>query len=122
MPGWYNMKLREERIDMDMKIFPKDILNQAFLFDDNADVNKIRVANGREDNIRYVFKVLFDGHGRLLCLTRRALDDLLIATRHYQGTIVKVRFEGKVGAKKGTHWIFTIIDDKKQEFSITKAM
>lgn len=118
------MKARELRMETDMTIFPKDLLNKTFLFDDNAQVKKIRVNNTSIDNIRYVLKVVFDGHGRKLCLTKRALDDLLIATRHYPGTIVTVRFDGKVGEKKGTHWLFSVIDknQKKQELSISNFM
>lgn len=118
------MKLRDERLETTMYLFPKDILNKTFLFDDNVEVKKIRVNNSREDNTRYVFKVVFDGHGRRLCLTKRALDDLLIATRHYSGTVITVRFDGKAGEKKGTHWLFSVVDknQNKQEISISSFM
>jgi hypothetical protein len=119
------MKAREMRNETNMHIFPKDILNKTFLFDDNVNIKKIRVDNKREDNIRYLLKIIFDGNGRLLCLTKRALDDLLGATGNYSGVVVTVRYGGKSGEKKGTHWLFSVVNDKQQnkhDFSISSAM
>lgn len=107
------MKARELRKETEKYVFPKDMLNRVFLFDDNVNMKRIRVNNNREDNIRYVIKVLVEGNGKLLCLTKRAMEDLLEATSRYEGIITNVRFEGKSGDKKGTKWLFSVVDEKK---------
>lgn len=108
------MKARELRKETSRYIFPKDMMNKTFLFDDNLEFKKIRVNNNREDKERYVIKVIVEGNGKLLCLTKRARDDLLEATSKYEGIVIKVRFEGKTGECKGTHWLFSVVDDAQQ--------
>ena len=121
------MKVNEFMKTTTIPLFLKDIVNKTFLFDGNANVQKIKINVKWENNLRYSLNVVFENRGRNLILTERALNNLCDTVRNCQGTITTVRFDGKQGDGKATHWLFSIVTDSnttdnKQPMSAASAM
>lgn len=117
------MKVNEFMKTTKVPLFLKDMVNKTFLYDGNANVKKIKIDVAWKNNERYSLKVVFEGQGRNLILSERALYDLCSVVKNCQGTIATVKYEGKQGERKGTHWLFSIVNDKQQnkpEFSISR--
>lgn len=112
------MKVNEFMKTTKVPLFLKDMVNKTFLYDGNAHVKKIKIAVSWKNNERYSLKVVFEGQGRNLILTERALYDLCTVVRNCQGTIATVKFEGKQGERKGTHWLFSLVPDNKSHEAI----
>lgn len=118
------MKVNNYMKTTKIPLFLKDIVNKTFLFDGNANVKKIKIKVAWKNNIRYSLKVVFENQGRNLILTEHALNELCSVVKNCQGTITTVKFDGKQGEGKGTHWLFSIVDksQEKQEPSISNFM
>lgn len=119
------MNLEDSMKESKLPLYPKDIVNQTFLLDPKTHVTKrhVQLKAGWKNDLRYEIHVIFNNMGRNLILTPHAYTELCQVICAYPGIMLTVRFDGLQGARKASHWKFSVVtEDKKPEFSLSSVM